>query len=200
MDTFVSVFILGGLFDLRGMFLYTEIYLIVYNMTQENSNNEEEKSLLSDIIESSKKEQENIAPTERALNAEPIVGEPKKIREPIPPGSIIKAVAALFFTSIIFLAIGLAYIIFNPDEAQIFVRMFGIDIPKLISWLKALVNSTFGILSLGLSIALFISIFRAIWTPREQKRKKTLAIIISILILIFLVTVFSFWMFLVKKI
>jgi PKD repeat protein len=168
-------------------------------MNPENQNNEEKKSLLSDIIEESKKESNTTAignPTEPPITTE----QPKKIREPIPASTIMKAIFALFFTSVIFLAIGLAYIIFNPDEAQIFVRMFDIDIPRLKTWLSTLVNGSFGILSLGFSIALFISIFRAIWTPREQKRKKTIAVFIWILIGIFLLTIFSFWMFLVQKI
>lgn len=173
-------------------------------MSTENPKNEDKESLLSDIIKASKIEQEEEKKnTEREWTeiptTEPIDVHQKK-KEALPPGTILKAVLSLFFTAVIFLAIGLAYIIFNPDEAQIFVRLFRIDIPNLISWLRSLVNSTFGILFIGISIVLFISIFKAIWTPREQKRKKTLTIIISILILILLLTVLSSWMFLVKKI
>ena len=147
-------------------------------MNPENQNHEEKKSLLSDIIEESKKESNPSMIGNPTESANTTTEAPKKIREPIPASTIMKAIFALFFTSVIFLAIGLAYIIFNPDEAQIFVRIFDIDIPRLKTWLSTLVNGSFGILSLGFSIALFISIFRAIWTPREQKRKKTIAVFI----------------------
>jgi PKD repeat protein len=125
---------------------------------------------------------------------------PKKPRQPLPPGTIMKAIGALLFTGIIFFASFLAYIVFNPWEAQFFITMFGIDTKDVASILRKFINGSFGIIILTLSILWLITLFRAIWTPREQKRKKILSWMTAALIGVLLFSLLAFWGYLFKKI
>jgi PKD domain len=123
-----------------------------------------------------------------------------KTRAPLPPGTILKWIGALFFAAIIFFASFLAYIVFNPWEAQFFIVMFGIDTKDVATILRKFINWSFGIIMLVVSILWLITLFKAIWTPREQKRKKILAWMTAALIWIFLFSVLTFWIYLFKKI
>jgi PKD repeat protein len=187
-------------------------------MTQENPQNEEKKSLLSDIIKASQETtsigensetvaQDNTWATKQAapgtLQAQwdaSVPPSPKKPREPLPPGTILKAIGALFFAGIIFFASFLAYIVFNPGEAQFFITMFGIDTKDVATILRKFINGSFGIIMLVFSILWLITLFRAFWTPREQKRKKILAWMTAALIGILLFSILTFWIYLFKKI
>jgi PKD repeat protein len=165
-------------------------------------------SLLSDIIKAS---QESPVQMTDDTQVTPQVGPvppdgnlpippPKKPREPLPPGTIMKAIGALLFTGIIFFASFLAYIVFNPGEAQFFITMFGIDTKDVASILRKFINGSFGIIILALSILWLITLFRALWAPREQKRKKILAWMTAVLIGILLFSILAFWGYLFKKI
>jgi hypothetical protein len=111
-----------------------------------------------------------------------------------------KAIGAVLFTSIIFFASFLAYIVFNPGEAQFFITMFGIDTKDVASILRKFINGSFGIIILTLSILWLVTLFRAIWAPREQKRKKILAWMTAALIGVLLFSLLAFWGYLFKKI
>lgn len=165
-------------------------------------------SLLSDIIKASQESstQEglpvitDVGSTLPTDDKDPSPVPPKKPREPLPPGTIMKAIGALLFTGIIFFASFLAYIVFNPGEAQFFITMFGIDTKDVASILRKFINGSFGIIMLTLSVIWLITLFRAIWTPREQKRKKILAWMTAALIGVLLFSLLAFWGYLFKKI
>ncbi len=171
-------------------------------------------SMLSDIIKASKWQETSgnatSADTATPTNIDatpPIPPSPgvtpppsKKPRQPLPPGTILKAIGALFFTGVIFFASFLAYIVFNPGEAQFFIIMFGIDTKDVATLLRKFINGSFGIIMLVVSIVWMVALFRAIWTPREQKRKKILAWMVATLVGILLFSILTFWIFLFKKI
>lgn len=202
--------------DLEREFRYTEDTIILI-MTQENPENGEWKSLLSDIIKASQEAKDTPQTSEDTTPvvtpndwttpaATPEVAwtvtppPAKKPREPLPPGTILKAIGALFFAGIIFFASFLAYIVFNPGEAQFFITMFGIDTKDVATILRKFINWSFGIIMLVFSILWLITLFRAFWTPREQKRKKILAWMSAALIGILLFSILTFWIYLFKKI
>lgn len=158
-------------------------------------------SLLSDIIKAAQEsDTQEVSPSPTQVGSTLPSGStpsdsqsPKKPREPLPPGTILKAIGALLFTGIIFFASFLAYIVFNPGEAQFFITMFGIDAKDVANILRKFINGSFGIIILALSILWLIALFRAIWTPREQKRKKILAWMTAVLIGILLFSLLAFW-------
>lgn len=114
--------------------------------------------------------------------------------------SIFKFIGALILVSIIFFGSFLSYIVFNPDYAGFFITIFGIDPNDIAALLKSLINVSFGAIVALLAVVWIISLFRAIWTPKDQKRRKFLSIISAILLGIILFSIFTFWIFLFKKI
>lgn len=78
--------------------------------------------------------------------------------------------------------------------------MFNIDPTDVATILRKFINGSFGIILLTLSILWIIALFRAFWTPREQKRKKTLSWMAAILIGIILFSVLAFWAYLFRQI
>lgn len=94
------------------------------------------------------------------------------------PIDFLKIVGALFVVSLIFFGSFFAYIVFNPEEAKLFIQ-FGINRADIQNLLGLLVNSTFGTITFSLSIVWVIYLFRAIITKKEYKRKKTIAWIFS---------------------
>jgi len=187
-------------------------------MNQESENTQEKDSLLNDIIRASR---ENIPHADTSIESDIATWSsqatasstqdtwdiswgwgqkwPRK-REPLPPWTILKAIGSLFFTWLIFFASFLAYIVFNPWEAQFFITMFGIDTKDIATLLRKFINGSFGIILAIVSIVWFIALFRAIYTPKEQKRKKILGWITAGLIGVLLFSVLTFWIFLFKKI
>lgn len=111
---------------------------------------------------------------------------------------VLKLIGTLLFIAIIFFGSFLAYIVFNPDQASFFVTIFGIspnDIQKL---LKTLINSSFGITVLAFSMVWIVSLFRAIWTPKEQKRRRLISWLTAGVVGIFLFSILAFWAYLFK--
>lgn len=125
---------------------------------------------------------------------------PKKPREPMSPMMILKAISSLLLVAIIFFGSFLAYIVFNPDQALFFVNTFGINPNDIATLLKKLLNGSFGIIILVLSIVWIITLFRAIWTPKELKRKRLLGWMTASLVGILLFGILSFWAYLFSKI
>lgn len=160
-------------------------------------NPEEKSSLLEKIIATANDTPENQVNPEIS---NPPENTPKKPREPLPPATIFKGILAMIFVALIVFASFLAYIVFNPGDAQFFVSMFGIDTKDVANLLRRLINGSFGVIILVLSIVWIITLFRAIWTPREQKRKKLLGWMIAILVGIILFSLLAFWAFLFNKI
>lgn len=185
-------------------------------MSNPNQNEWEKTSFLTDIINASKElphspENQPTTNTQAVTSGSntPIISSPgntptppnpPKQKKPLPPWVIFKAISALFFAGIIFFASFLAYIVFNPGEAQFFIVMFGIDTKDVATILRKFIHGSFGTIMLVVSIFWIITLFRAIWTPKEQKRRKILAWMTAILIWILLFSILTFWIFLFKKI
>ena len=122
----------------------------------------------------------------------------KKPRDPMTAGMVLKLIGSLLFIAIIFFGSFLAYIVFNPDQASFFVTIFGIspnDIQKL---LKTLINSSFWMTVLVFSMVWITSLFKAIWTPKEQKRRRLISWLTAGIVGIFLFSILAFWAYLFK--
>ncbi|MBP9779182.1 hypothetical protein KBD33_00995 [Candidatus Gracilibacteria bacterium] len=87
----------------------------------------------------------------------------------------------------------LAYIVFHPEHANFFVNIWGIDTINLGAYLRSLINGSFGIVFVILSISWIIVLFRAIRIPKEPKTNKILSIMSVIFVGIVLFMFISFW-------
>lgn len=106
---------------------------------------------------------------------------------------------AIFVAWLILFSIFLAYIVFNPQQAQFFISL-GINPQDIKSLLSRLVNSIFWLFTLFLTVATIIALFSAIVTKKEFSKKKTIAIILSIFLIIVLLWEITVWAFLSQKI
>lgn len=164
-------------------------------MSTENQNSPG-NSLLDEIIANSRAEanaqitqnvNQNTTPGGVPPNGEfpseqpPKNPQDKHAREPINIATALKFIGVLAFVVFVFLGIFLSYVVFNPDQATFFVNVFGILPSDVAELLKKLIGVTFGFIAFILSITFIVSMFRAIWTPKEQKRRKTLFMILSII-------------------
>ncbi len=111
-------------------------------------------------------------------------------------GMILKLMGSLLIVAVIFFGSFLAYIVFNPDQAAFFVNIFGIDPNDIQTILKNLINGSFGITVLIFSIIWILGLFRAIWTPKEQKRRRLISWLSAALIGIILFVILAFWAYL----
>ncbi len=158
-------------------------------------------SLLDEIIQTS--HESNVQPSTDAniVNWSPegptpnINATAKKTRDPLTASTILKLIGSFLLIAIIFFGSFLAYIAFNPDQASFFVN-FGINRNDIQALLKKLINGSFGITVLIFSIVWIISLFKAIWTPRDQKRKRLLGWLTATIIGILLFSIITFWAFL----
>ncbi|EKD29456.1 MAG: PKD protein, partial [uncultured bacterium (gcode 4)] len=114
-------------------------------------------------------------------------------------GDFLRIIGAILLVSFIFFGAFLAYIVFNPGQAQFFLS-FGINPSDIASLLQNLVNGIFGVITFVLSVGWIILLFRAILTKKEYRKKKTLAIIFSVFTGIILFSTITLWAFLVQQI
>lgn len=127
------------------------------------------------------------------------VAAKKVVRPPMKAGEFMRIIGAILLVAFIFFGAFLAYIVFNPGQAQFFIS-FGINPGDIASLLQNLVSGIFGVITFVLSIGWIILLFRAILTKKEYKKKKTIAIILSIFTGIILFSTITLWAFLVQKI
>ncbi|NRH21150.1 PKD domain-containing protein [Candidatus Gracilibacteria bacterium] len=167
-----------------------------------NEIKENTSSLLDQIIKTSHettiKVDTEIGPTGDISVNSTTIPPTKKPRDPMTAGMVLKLIGSLLFIAIIFFGSFLAYIVFNPDQASFFVTIFGIspnDIQKL---LKTLINSSFGMTVLVFSMVWITSLFKAIWTPKEQKRRRLISWLTAGVVGIFLFSILAFWAYLFK--
>ncbi len=92
----------------------------------------------------------------------------------------------------------LAYIVFHPEHANFFVNIWGIDTINLGAYLRSLINGSFGIVFVILSISWIIVLFRAIRIPKEPKTNKILSIMSVIFVGIVLFMFISFWWYIFR--
>lgn len=108
-------------------------------------------------------------------------------------------IGAIIAVSIIFFGSFLAYIVFNPQQAYFFVNIFGINPTDIAIILKRLINISFGTIIFISSIIWIITLFQAIWTPKELKRKRILGWMTALLVGIILFGILTFWAYLFSK-
>jgi drug/metabolite transporter (DMT)-like permease len=110
--------------------------------------------------------------------------------------TVLKLIGSLLLVAVIFFGSFLAYVVFNPDQAAFFVNIFGINPNDIKDLLKSLINGSFGITVLIFSIVWLASLFRAIWTPRDQKRRRLIGWLTAGVVGIFLFSILAFWAYL----
>lgn len=137
-----------------------------------------------------------VMPTDTSVIPPP--SSPQKPRDPMTAGMILRIIGSLLLVAVIFFGSFLAYIVFNPDQAIFFMNMLGIKISDVQILLKQLINGSFGIIMLVLSIVWIISLFRAIWTPREQRRRRMIGWLTASIVGILLFSILAFWAYLFK--
>jgi hypothetical protein len=113
---------------------------------------------------------------------------------------ILRIIGSLLLVAVIFFGSFLAYIVFNPDQAAFFVNIFGINPSDIKDLLKRLINGSFGIMVLILSIVWIMSLFRAIWTPREQRRRRMIGWLTASIVGILLFSILALWAYLFRVI
>lgn len=112
---------------------------------------------------------------------------------------VLKFIGTIFIVALIFFGSFLAYIVFNPSQAQFFVN-FGINPNDVALFLGKLVNAIFGIIVLLTSILWIILLFRALWTAKDLKRKRLLRWLLSGFVGIILFSCITLWAYLVQTI
>lgn len=110
-----------------------------------------------------------------------------------------KFLGAVFLVALIFFGSILAYIAFNPSQAQFFVS-FGINPNDVKSLLTQLINAIFGILVMALAVFWIIILFRAIWTSKDMKRLRLIRWLMAGVSGIFLFSSMTLWAILVETI
>ncbi len=163
----------------------------------ENNNS---PSLLDQILANNESTNQNPVNPVTANGMPPEPKPPKKPREPMSTATILKLIGTLFLVFLIFMGMFLAYIVFNPDQAGFFVSVFGILPSDVANVLSGLINVSFGILSTIISIVFIVALFRAFWTPKEQKRKKLMLWLVAGFSGIIFFTVLAFWAFLFAQV
>ncbi|EKE26365.1 MAG: hypothetical protein ACD_4C00312G0002 [uncultured bacterium (gcode 4)] len=166
------------------------------------SNNNWENSLLSQILSSTNPEEpeevQEIPKQDIPKNADKenkASEKDQKKKNNLKTQDFIRIFWALFLVSSIFFWAFLAYIVFNPGQAQFFIQ-FWIRPQDIKTLLERMVNISFSIITLIVSIVWIIFLFRAILTKKEYKKKKTVSTILSIFTWIALFTIITLWAYL----
>jgi PKD repeat protein len=154
-------------------------------------------SLLSDIIKASSEKTVSTPPWEALWwpSSPPPIRPP---REPISLATFVRLIGSLLLVAIIFFGSFLAYIAFHPEQAVFFVNTFGIDPEDIKNLLVRLINGTFGCILVVLSIVWVISLFRAVWVPKDLKRKRLLSWLWAGVLGIIFFSVLTFWIYLFR--
>lgn len=168
------------------------------NQNNQNNNN----SLLDQIIASSKEETNNVLSNNIVNNQETtlIQNPEEKAKKSIDTATAFKFIGALLLVILIFFGSFLTYVVFNPDQANFFVNVFGVDPNDIANILRELIKYSFGTITFFLSIGFVITLFKAIWTPREQKRKKIASFIFAFFAGFLLFSTLTVWTIIYAKI
>lgn len=136
-------------------------------------------------------EQNTTNPTQQAKNTQ---------TNPVSKMLILQYVGSLLLIFTIVFAAFITYIVLNPSQSAFFITIFNIDPADVAKVLKNIINITFGIVSFVLAIVWIIMLFRAIWTPKQYKRKRLFNWIFSAIIMIIMFSLISLWAFVFTKI
>ncbi len=135
--------------------------------------------------------QNSINPTQQAKNTQ---------TNPVSKMLILQYIGSLLLIFTIVFAAFITYIVLNPSQSAFFITIFSIDPADVAKVLKNIINITFGIVSFVLAIVWIIMLFRAIWTPKQYKRKRLFNWIFSAIIMIIMFSLISLWAFVFTKI
>ncbi|MDD2487033.1 MAG: PKD domain-containing protein [Candidatus Gracilibacteria bacterium] len=149
--------------------------------------------------ESDKTEESGQGTSEDGNNDDKNKTPKKEVKSSLKGQDFARIFGAIFIVSGIFFGAFLAYIVFNPGQAQFFISL-GIKPQDIKALLEKLVNFSFGFITFAISIVWIMFLFKAILTKKEFKKKKTISIILSIIIGITLFSGITLWAFLIQKI
>lgn len=172
-------------------------------MPTENNND----SLLSQLLANSANQPSNspqstaqsVVNTNPPTNNNPPPNKPKPPKKRITFAEFMRIAGAIVSVALIVFATTLAYIVFNPVQAQIFLT-FGINAKSIAALLASLTNGIFGSLSFVLAVFWILFMLRAFLTKKEYRRKKTISTILAIFFGIFAFSSVTLWVFLIQKI
>lgn len=123
-------------------------------------------------------------------------------KKSISAGTAFWFLGAILFIALILGAAFLTFVIFNaktPEDVSFFASL-GINLNDINSFLLKLTTVIFSIVIVIETIVLVIALFKALFTKKEFKRKRTVWFIISTLLLIITFSTASLWMYLDKTI
>lgn len=115
------------------------------------------------------------------------------------PKDFFRFIGAIVGVGLIVFGSFLAYVVFNPEQAQFFISL-GINPADIQNFLRQLVTIIFGGITAALSIAWMVILFKAILTKKEYKKTKTIFTILSIFIGLILFSEITLWAYLYKVI
>lgn len=166
------------------------------SQSNNNDNNSRSSSMLNDIL-STPSNNDNSSEDFDTWNESWPTPPPKKIvkKQPKSPQEIVRIFWALFFAWAILFWSFISYIVFNPDDARFFISLW-IDPQEVKNYVQLLVNSSFWLITIILSIVTLVFLFSAIFTKKEFAKKKTIATILSIFLLIVLFSEITLWIYL----
>lgn len=124
------------------------------------------------------------------------------IKKSISAGTAFWFLGAILFIALILGWVFLTFVIFNaktPQDVSFFANL-GINLNDVNSFLLKVTTFVFSIVVLVEAIIFSITLFKALLTKKELKRKKTIFTIVSIILLIFTFSTGTLWMSLDKAI
>ncbi len=163
-------------------------------------------SMLDQILEEANKWSTQSTSSLSLENKSGNIQEPPKIEnkiikksEPVSGALLFKFFGTIFLIALIFFGSFLAYVVFNPSQAQFFGN-FGIDLNDVAILLQKLVNGIFGLIVFMTSVLWIYILFKAIWTSKELKRTKLLRWLLAGFIGIILFSLITLWAVLIQTI
>jgi uncharacterized membrane protein YidH (DUF202 family) len=156
-------------------------------------------------LESAKKEETNtsfaaVIQQQNSKTAETNTGTPPlPPKKPMSPKDFLRFVGAIVGVGLIVFGSFLAYVVFNPEQAQFFISL-GINPADIQNFLKKLVTIIFGVITGTLSIVWIITLFKAILTKKEFQKTKTIFTILAVFVGLMLFSEITLWAYLYKVI
>lgn len=115
------------------------------------------------------------------------------------PKDFLRFVGAIVGVGLIVFGSFLAYVVFNPEQAQFFISL-GINPADIQNFLKQLVTIIFGVITATLSIVWMVTLFKAILTKKAFQKTKTIFTILAVFVGLILFSEITLWAYLYKVI
>lgn len=125
---------------------------------------------------------------------------PPKKKRSLTPAEMLRAMVFLTFSVAIFAGVILAYVVLNPEQSRFFISL-GINPDNIATLLKQLITATFATATLIVSSGVIFSLFRFFsYKSLEQKKKKIISGIITLVLFALLFSILTAWAYLFQKI